>query len=121
MYEYKAKLIKVVDADTMDFQIDVGFKMTTLQRIRLANVDAPERFTHHGKRLTQYVKDLFEKNGNDVVIHTEKSDAFGRYIAWVFWKELVWKGPDPDDMPQPDTCLNGVLLEDKHVTVWKKR
>lgn len=44
MYEYKAKLGRVVDRDTLDLIIDVGFKITTNQRIRLAHIDTPETY-----------------------------------------------------------------------------
>ena len=42
MYEYKAMLTKLVDGDTMDLTIDVGFKMTTAQRVRLKGINTPE-------------------------------------------------------------------------------
>jgi Kyanoviridae endonuclease len=44
MYEYKATLDRVVDGDTLDLIIDMGFKMTTNQRIRLANINTPETY-----------------------------------------------------------------------------
>lgn len=108
MYEYKAKLKRVVDADTIDVDVDVGFKVHMRQRLRLLDVDAPERYTFDGKRLTQYVKDLFEELGSDVIIKTRKCDAFGRYLA-----EVRWYG-------EPDT-LNLLLLKDPSCRVWGTR
>ena len=46
MYEYKCRIIKVVDGDTIDVDIDLGFNITlSNQRIRLQGVDTPESRT----------------------------------------------------------------------------
>jgi len=45
MYQYKAKAERVVDGDTIDVTIDLGFKITTHQRIRLAGIDTPEVYS----------------------------------------------------------------------------
>ena len=47
MYEYKAKLIRVVDGDTIDAEIDLGFKIFIKERIRFAGIDTPESRTRH--------------------------------------------------------------------------
>ena len=52
MYEYKCELIKVVDGDTIDAYIDLGFKVILKERIRLMGIDTPESRT----------KNLFEKS-----------------------------------------------------------
>ena len=45
MYTYKAKLDRVVDGDTVDANIDLGFDITIHKRIRLAGIDTPESRT----------------------------------------------------------------------------
>ena len=45
MYEYKAKLVRVVDGDTIDCEIDLGFDITVRQRVRFAGINAPESRT----------------------------------------------------------------------------
>ena len=45
MYTYKAKLDRVVDGDTVDAHIDLGFDITIHKRIRLAGIDTPESRT----------------------------------------------------------------------------
>ena len=44
MYQYKAKIDRIVDGDTMDIVIDLGFKITTNQRIRLKGINTPETY-----------------------------------------------------------------------------
>ena len=45
MYNYNAKCIKVVDGDTIDAEIDLGFDIKVTKRIRLAGINAPESRT----------------------------------------------------------------------------
>lgn len=95
MYKYKAELDKVVDGDTLDLIIDVGFKMTTNQRIRLAHVDTPEtwRVKHtseeykKGMEAKRYVEKRLADNQNKMEIETYKATGkYGRYLG-VIWLE----------------------------------
>ena len=45
MYEYKAKLDRVIDGDTIDVNMDLGFDITIKKRIRLTGIDSPESRT----------------------------------------------------------------------------
>ncbi|MEK6882381.1 MAG: thermonuclease family protein [Nanoarchaeota archaeon] len=90
LYLYKAKIINIVDGDTIDAEIDVGFKLKTVQRLRLLGVNTAETHSKDldqkllAKQATEFTSKLLDKN---VIIQTEKSDAFGRYLAKVFYIE----------------------------------
>lgn len=95
MYEYKAKLDRVVDGDTMDLTIDVGFKMTTNQRIRLAHIDTPETYRvkktseeyKKGVEAKEYVEKRLADNQDKMKINTYKNiGKYGRYIG-IIWLE----------------------------------
>ena len=45
MYHYKAVLVRVIDGDTIDVDIDLGFSLTKKERVRLAVIDTPETIT----------------------------------------------------------------------------
>ena len=47
MYTYKAKLQRVVDGDTIDATIDLGFDIFVKKRIRFAGINAPERWSRN--------------------------------------------------------------------------
>ncbi len=47
MYNYNAKCIRVVDGDTIDAEIDLGFDVKVKKRIRLAGINAPESRTRN--------------------------------------------------------------------------
>lgn len=82
MYEYRAAVRRVVDADTVEVMVDLGFSTYRVETLRLAGVDAPERFTPEGIRATGYVQGLLPV-GRDVVVQTVKggNEKYGRYLA----------------------------------------
>ena len=84
-YTYKAHIDRVIDGDTFDVTVDLGFRITTYQRLRLVGVDTPETRgpeRPEGLKVKQYVKDLIE--GRDLYIKTFKVGKYGRYICEVF-------------------------------------
>jgi micrococcal nuclease len=92
MYEYRVKnVVKVVDGDTIDVEIDLGFDISITQRVRLAGIDTPESRTRDlaEKALGLEVKELLKKKLEEakvIVIKTEKPDStgkFGRVIGWL--------------------------------------
>lgn len=93
MYEYRVKkVLKVVDGDTIDVDIDLGFSISYTQRVRLAGIDTPESRTTDKKEkaLGLEAKDRLKKAidaATNVVIKTEKpnsSEKYGRILGWVF-------------------------------------
>ena len=93
MYEYRVKKVnKIVDGDTIDVDIDLGFDISFSSRVRLAGIDTPESRTTDlkEKALGLEVKEKIKKElaaAKDVVIKTEKPDSsekYGRILGWVF-------------------------------------
>jgi micrococcal nuclease len=94
MYEYKCKVKRVVDGDTMDVILDLGFDVLHACRVRLAAIDTPESRTRdldekaRGKLSKAYLKETIK--GKKIVLKTKIKDAkgkFGRVIAEV-WAEF---------------------------------
>jgi len=93
MYEYFVREVKnVVDGDTIDVIIDLGFDILFSSRVRLAGIDTPEsRTTDKAEKvLGLEAKDYLKKQLKDaksVVIRTEKMDSsekYGRILGWVY-------------------------------------
>lgn len=90
MWEYKAELIEVIDGDTMDFKVDLGFNTFTKIRVRLANVDTHETYgVDHdseefrlGKIEEEFAKEWLT-NSNTLILQTEKTGKYGRWIATI--------------------------------------
>ena len=92
MYEYKARLVRVIDGGTIDADIDIGFQIHIGQRIKLYGVDAPDaRSQDHVER----DKGLASKNRlieilpKEIIVQTmlNKRGKVGRILGIVFIKE----------------------------------
>lgn len=93
MYTYKIKEIaKVVDGDTIDVIIDLGFGLTKKERVRVAGIDTPESRTRdlYEKKLGLEAKDWLAKQlrRSDLTIKTEKEGKYGRILGWLFTEEF---------------------------------
>jgi micrococcal nuclease len=93
MFEYYVKKVtKVVDGDTIDVDIDLGFDISFSSRVRLAGIDTPESRTSDkmekalGLEAKAYLKNAID-GAKSVVIKTEKMDSsekYGRILGWVY-------------------------------------
>jgi micrococcal nuclease len=89
MYEYGCTVTRVVDGDTIDVVLDLGFSILHKCRVRLYGIDTPESRTKNqdekvrGKLAEKYLKDAI-KNGKEIVLQTKIKDSkgkFGRVLA----------------------------------------
>ena len=86
MYEYKARVVKIIDGDTIDFDVDLGFNITIRVRGRLLYVDTPERGHEDWKRATQELNKLIlqERDSSGYVsVTTTKTGKYGRWLVEV--------------------------------------
>ena len=93
MYEYYVRKVEnVVDGDTIDVLIDLGFDILFSSRVRLAGIDTPESRTKDlkekalGLESKEYLKKAL-KDAKSVVIKTEKMDSsekYGRILGWIY-------------------------------------
>lgn len=84
MYEYRCKVSRVVDGDTVDVDIDLGFGVWLhKERVRIIGIDTPESRTRdkeekkYGLAAKAFVKDFFRIG--DVILTTKKYDAKGKF------------------------------------------
>ena len=94
MYEYKCKMVKVIDGDTVDVDIDLGFGVWMRdQRIRLYGIDTPESRTSDDQEKVYGLaaKDFVVKwtNAGDLSLKTFKDDRgkFGRILGEIWYGE----------------------------------
>lgn len=90
MYEYKAKVDRVVDGDTVDFIVDLGFNVNIKIRTRLVGVDTPERGHEDWSKATQECNRLLKSIADKqlllageswVTIRTNKTGKYGRWLV----------------------------------------
>ena len=107
MYEYKAKLKRVVDGDTCDAYIDLGFDVSVKKRIRYMGVDKWESRTRDleekkkGLAAKEYTKEMFSKNEGEFTIKSHGVGKYGRVLG-----ELFIEGEDKS--------LNELLKDNGH-------
>ena len=87
---------KVLDGDTIDVIIDLGFDLAKTERVRIAGVDTPEKRTRNleekalGIDATEWLKDKLEgaiDGDDDLVIRTELVGGVGKYgrlLGWLY-------------------------------------
>jgi micrococcal nuclease len=92
MYQYKIKDIRVVDGDTIEASIDLGFNIFLKQFIRLSNINAPEIKTlneevkKYGLRAKNKLEEYIN-SGTEVIVATQnpnKSEKYGRVLGEVY-------------------------------------
>lgn len=134
-YTYKALVKRVIDGDTYDVEIDLGFDVRIGERIRLLGIDTPE--THRpktisemvlGEKATQVVKNLIE--GKHVILETfynrsfkPRSGKYGRILGKIEVLEGAAEGRDLGDIltelqllkKNLDDILTDVQLLEKNV------
>ncbi|MBU6141227.1 MAG: thermonuclease family protein [Proteobacteria bacterium] len=111
-FTYVAKLERVVDGDTIHVKLDLGFGIKHHEILRLAKINAPEAETKEGKRATVALKKIL-KDVDFLIVKTNKTDIYGRYIADVFFGEGT-----AEKVAESGEYLNQTLLDRGLVEVY---
>jgi micrococcal nuclease len=107
-YIYRVTIFKVVDGDTFDVNIDLGFRAHLEERVRLAGVDAPHLDEDGGREAFDYVREQMAK-AKTVVVRTGKEDKHGRYVMHVFYS--LEEDANKERVFQTGRWLNQELLD----------
>lgn len=119
MFSYKAKLIEVIDGDTVDLQIDLGFSVCISERFRLYGMDAPEIKTEAGKVTKAWLQaTLF---GKELFVQTIKAkrgakvDKYGRFLAILYFDpEAMAKNIGENKIEMMPESINWQMCLAKH-------
>ena len=111
MYKYKCKLVRVVDGDTADVLIDLGFDTWRKSRLRFKGVDTWEKRTRDkeekvkGIAASAFTQKYLEMNEGNFVIQSFGKGKYGRVLAEIF-------------IEGEDKSLNQLLIENGHAYVY---
>ena len=89
MYTYKAKLDRVIDGDTIDVNIDLGFDISVKKRVRFTGINTPESRTRDleekklGLAAKDRVKSILAEN-DTFIIESKEVGKFGRVLGEIF-------------------------------------
>ena len=112
MYKYKCKLLRVVDGDTADVMIDLGFDTWVKSRLRFKGVDTWEKRTRDkeekikGLAATAFTQTYLELNEGQFTIQSYGKGKYGRVLAEIF-------------IDGEDKSLNQLLIENGHAYVYE--
>ncbi len=91
MYEYRAHVLRVVDGDTVDLRVDLGFDIRIDMKVRLSSINAPEMSTPEGRVARDHLIQMMQTEPNagtatyfqPLTIRTDKDrrEKYGRYLA----------------------------------------
>lgn len=117
MYTYRATVLKVVDGDTIDCEIDLGFHIKIVKRVRLARINTPEMNSKNeservaASNATNFLKQIENKV---IAIKTEldRSDKYGRILGYIF--------QDKDEQIFPwITSMNARMIKEGYAVEYK--
>ena len=114
MYNYNATCIRVVDGDTIDAEIDLGFDIKVTKRIRLGGINAPESRTRNkvekklGLAAKERLKEMMEGAANCFELESTELGKFGRVIGRLHIDKIAGK----DVITK--VCVNDCLVKEGH-------
>ena len=114
MYNYNATCVKVVDGDTIDAEIDLGFDIKVTKRIRLGGINAPESRTRNkvekklGIAAKERLKEILEGAANCFELESQELGKFGRVIGKLHIDKIAGK----DVITK--VCVNDCLVKEGH-------
>lgn len=119
MFEYKARVLETIDGDTLDVAVDLGFRVQTVQRIRLLGVDTPEMHASDPAKRTRaqaakaFTAAWVEAHRGEVIVKSQKpggGDKYGRWLATIY---------PPGTPADPSlVSLNGSLIIAGHAVAY---
>lgn len=93
VYKYNAKVVRIIDGDTIDALCDLGFDVWIKKRIRLYGIDAPETRTRdldekkQGLATKDKLTELLDGNGGMFVLKSHGVGKYGRCLGTIFIKD----------------------------------
>ena len=109
LYHYKGKVVKVIDGDTIDVELDLGFSIFHKERFRLSGIDAWElRGEERDKGLLAKARVIeLAPIGSDIIVKTFKDSKgkYGRYLGEI-------------QLPVMGRSINQILLEEGHAKLY---
>lgn len=88
LYNYTIKnVLKVVDGDTIDVEVDLGFDISIKRRVRIFGIDAPETRTRdkeekaRGKESKKFLKELIANSNETIYLRSYDVDKYGRVLG----------------------------------------
>jgi len=109
MYYYKVEILRIVDGDTVDVRIDLGFNVWHKCRVRLVGINAPESRTRdkeekaRGLAAKAFLKNVLEMTQSEIHLQSHGTGKYGRVLG-----EFIIN----------DININELMVEEGHAEVY---
>ena len=121
-YEYKATVLRVVDGDTVDALVDLGFSTHRKIRVRLYGIDAPESRTRdleekkRGLAAKARLVEILEELDNKITIKSHGIGKYGRCLGELFYDRVEQSEDDDGEIWEETlkTSINNQLILEGH-------
>lgn len=117
MYTYKiVDVNRIVDGDTVDVTIDLGFSILYKTRVRLYGINTPEVRTKdleekkRGQAASQRLSEIIDEaefSGHELILESTEKDKYGRYLGIIYIRKQ-------EQQDVVDTNVNQQLIEEGH-------
>jgi micrococcal nuclease len=115
MYEYRVKIVKIIDGDTVDVDIDLGFGVWMhKERVRLFGIDTPESRTSdleekkYGLAAKKFLTGMLDDEGGIILkTHKDKTGKFGRILGEL-WRTTNYA----------DQSINNYMIDKHHAVMY---
>ena len=120
MYKYKAKLVRVIDGDTVDAMIDLGFDTWVKKRIRLSGIDAPEVRTRDkeekvkGFAAKARVQEVLDQSDGEFYLTSQSLDKYGRCLGEIMVSKNYIRSEK-----YHGKSINQLLIKEGHAVEYK--
>jgi endonuclease YncB( thermonuclease family) len=124
MYEYRSRLERVVDGDTLYLWVDLGFSVWTLADFRMLGINAPEHGTVEGEAATRSLQYLLDRytwrvEGEAYLLartHKDQTEKYGRMLVDLWgWKDAT---AARGDYAAVDVNLNQRMIDNGHAVAY---
>ena len=114
MYYYAVDILRVVDGDTVDVRLDLGFNVWHKCRVRMVGINAPESRTRDkvekakGLAAKEFLKEILENPENNIQMQSEGKGKYGRVLGVFFW----------DQGKRNPTNVNQLMIKKGHAVAY---
>jgi endonuclease YncB( thermonuclease family) len=115
LFTFEARLLRVIDGDTLHVIVDQGFGLRIRERLRLNGINAPEMSTVAGQKAKRWMESRLA-GVPFLVVKTYRTDKYDRYIADVFYDGKL---TDPQAIADHGAYLNQELIDAGHAALVK--
>jgi micrococcal nuclease len=113
-YTYFAKLLRVIDSDTLLLQADLGFFIKIDVKVRLLGIDTQPIDTELGQKAAEFLQCELEQS--NLLIEVHKKEKYGRYLAYIYYSKEY---KDFEDIIRYGKLINEELIKQGLANIYK--